>query len=136
MKGDWDYHHQNWSSKRSRGTVEDGVCVGEEAPACPPCWWQSHSDEVCRNGSDLLKCTFEDKLLWLFQTAKTYKSSRSSSPIMFLFSLTFHFNSHKKAVIVVIIWQPSAIFHGTQGQHRIILAPLNLINIRKSSSDQ
>lgn len=96
MKGDWDCTWGGHQSARSWRSGRRRLC-GKEAPACPPCWWQSHSDEVCRNSSDLLMHIWTN-FFDFFKQLKHINHQRSSSPIMFLFSLTFHFNSQKLVI--------------------------------------
>lgn len=98
-EGDWDYTWGGHQSARSWHSGRWRLC-GKEAPACPPLWWQSHSDEVCRNSSDLLMHIWTN-FFDFFKQLKHINHQRSSSPIMFLFSLTFHFNSQKLVIVVI-----------------------------------
>ena len=85
-----------------RGTVEDDVCVGKKLLHVLLADGKVILIEVYRNSSDLLMHIWTN-FFDFFKQLKHINHQRSSSPIMFLFSLTYFILIYKNWLLVVII---------------------------------
>ena len=85
-----------------RGTVEDDVGVGKKLLHVLLADGKVILIEVCRNSSDLLMHIWTN-FFDFFKQLKHINHQRSSSPIMFLFSLTYFILIYKNWLLVVII---------------------------------